>query len=126
MAFMTDMYWEGTSGAAVRHSTRAGCCARCDGTAPAAPAPPPLPPSPAPAAARRCWVLRKHSMRLSALLSWQLLPQVRTLCPTCAAAAAAAVATVCCRPSSTATEGGPMPAAACGAVADGGKQRGEQ
>lgn len=127
IAFMTAMYWEGTSGAAASTSSRAGCV-RCP-----TPVPPPLPSRPsargAPpgnaAAAWRCWELMKHSARLSALLSWQAAPPGGAA--PAAAATSSAAANVCCSPDSTAADGGPATSAAAPApAAADGRHEGEQ
>lgn len=128
MAFMTPMYWDGASGAAARHSSRAGCCRRAGSS------PPLEPPSSAPwaAAARRCRLCTKHSTRLSALLSWQAPPWLLRLPPLPSAApAAAASAATRCSPARMAAEGGQGsgalvgPAAGVGPRAGRGVQLGE-
>lgn len=129
MQFITPMYCEGTSGAALKHSSLAGCSLSAAGGAP-----PPLPPSRLPwaAAARRCMLWMKHSTRLSVLLSWQALPLgAAATAPPCAAAASAA-APACCitrwRPLRMAVEGGQGSATTCppAAATGDGWQLGEQ
>lgn len=127
MAFMTAMYCEGTSGAAASTRTRAAC-ACCPGPVPPPPVSSPsgvgAPPGRA-APMRRCWELRKHSVRLSALLSWQAAPAGGG--PPAVAAAADAALSACCSPDRTETEGGQAAsAAAAGPAAAGGRQEGDE